>query len=78
MAALQPRFNTFGLFFWGGYALAEVVQCKPETIDDLKAVVEEVAANIEPELVCHAFGNLKKRAELCLEAGGGHFEFAMD
>ena len=75
--AYSPDMTPLDYFFWG-YSLAEVVRRQPESIDELKAIVEEVAANVEPDIIRRAVANLWKRAELCLEAGGSHFEFAMD
>ena len=73
----SPDLNPLDYFFWG-YALAEVVRRKPDDLDELKGIVEEVVSNVAPEVVRAAVANLKRRAELCLESGGGHFEFAMD
>jgi hypothetical protein len=73
----SPDLTPLDYFFWS-YALAKVVCRQPEDINKLKSIVEEVTKNIVPEIVHSAVANLMKRVALCLESGGGHFEFAMD
>ena len=75
--AYSPDLSPLDYFFWG-YALTEVTRHQPDTIKALKAIVEEVATDVDPDLIRRAVGNLNKRAKLCLEAGGSHFECAMD
>ena len=64
-------------YFLGGYAMAEVWRQKPETMEQLKQVIEEMAASMSRGLIRNSVANLRKRVDKCLEVGGGHFEFLL-
>ena len=74
--AHSPDLNPLDYTFWG-QAMAEVFKAKPETISDLKIVVENYFNSLTPEFVKKCVANIRKRAELCIMAEGGHFEHLM-
>ena len=47
---------------------------KPKSIEELTFVVEEFFANLDEEKIRKTVANKLKRAQLCIEAKGGHFE----
>ena len=47
---------------------------KPTTIDELKAVVEDVVRTVPVEMIRQAATNIRKRCRACIQADGGHFE----
>ena len=59
-------------YFWG-FADADVWRQKPT-----KAVVKEVAASLNGDVLCSVMTNFWKRAENCLTMEGCHFEYALD
>ena len=69
----SPDLNPLDFFVWG-YVMQQVRRIKPETIDELKAVVEDVVSSIPEEMIRKSVANLRKRCEACLAADGGHFE----
>ena len=44
----------------------------------MKAVVKEVAASLNVDVLRSVRSNFRKRAETCLTMEGGHFEYALD
>ena len=54
----------------------EIRRLKPRTLEELKTVVTEFCANLESEEVLAATAN-SRRAQVCLEMGGRHFEHRM-
>ena len=73
----SPDLSPLDYYFWG-YANAEVFRRKPTTIEQLKAIVEEVAANLSGEVLRAVMSNFRKRCEICLQMEGGHFEYALE
>ena len=49
-------------------------QAKPQTISELKVVVGNFFSNLSQDFVKKCVFNIKKRAELCVQQNGGHFE----
>ena len=60
-------------WFWG-QAQQEVYKAKPKSIEELKNVVERFAKGQKMETILRAANNFVKRAKLCVEQEGGHFE----
>ena len=58
--------------------MAEVWRQKPATIEELKTVVEDMAANLSGEIISSVMDNFCKRCKACLEADGGAFEYFLD
>ena len=54
----------------------EIRRLKPRTLEEPKTVVTEFCANLESEEVLAATANSRK-AQVCLEMGGRHFEHRM-
>ena len=54
--------------------MAHVIRCDPSTIAELKTVVEAFAVNMSEEEVWKIVCTTKKRAELCRDNFGEHFE----
>ena len=50
---------------------------KPKTIMELKSVVENFVAEISKEVLWSVADNFIKRAKMCHENDGGHFEYLM-
>jgi hypothetical protein len=46
----------------------------PHTIDQLKMAITEYVRNVDRAVLNTVFGNRVRRANKCLETGGGHFE----
>ena len=72
-SANSPDFNPLDFCFWG-LAMAEVWKQKPKTIPALKKVVEDFFNNLGPDFVKKCVLNIRKRAQLCVQEQGGHFE----
>ena len=58
--------------------MAHVVRCQPKTIDELKAIVNDFAVNLGEEKIRSMARHTRKRAELCCQVRGGHFEHLME
>ena len=69
----SPDLSPLDFSFWA-QAMQEVYRCRPTTLPALKSVVEDFAANIDPETVRKMARNVQKRASLCRDQSGGHFE----
>ena len=67
------RIWTLGSFFWG-YIQDQVCRIKPESIPELRRVVEDVAATIPLEILSVTAQKVLKRTQACLEASGSHLE----
>ena len=71
--ANSPDLNPLDFTFWG-QAMAKVWKEKPKTIQELKNVVENFFSSLDSDFIKKCVLNIKKRAELCLQEDGGHFE----
>ena len=69
----SPDLSPLDFSFWG-QALAHVERIMPSTIQDLKNIVEDFAANLEPDKIRKMVRHTRKRAAACVAAQGGHFE----
>ena len=69
----SPDLNPLDYSFWS-QAQREVWKNKPDTIEDLKLIVEEFFESLDQEKVRKTVSNILKRAQLCVEEKGGHFE----
>ena len=58
-------------------AKAEVHRRGPETLEELRDVVEEVVDAISTKEIRRAVKNIHKRANLCVNKKGGHFQGKM-
>ena len=46
----------------------------PATLDELEANLRREVANLDPNMLTRALGNMQTRARLCLANNGGYFE----
>ena len=60
-------------WFWS-VCLAELRRSCPSPMEELVETVTEYSESIEEEEIKKAVSNILKRAEMCIEAGGGAFE----
>ena len=72
----SPDLSPLDFSLWG-QAMAHVVRCQPKTIDELKAIVNDFAVNMGEEKIRSMARHTRKRAELCCQVRGGHFEHLM-
>ena len=70
----SPDLNPLDFFVWG-YLEAQVKRIKLATMEELRAVVEDVASTVPEEMIRDAAKNVIKRCKACIEASGGHFEY---
>ena len=57
--------------------MQKVWEAKPQSIPELKIVVENFFKNLEPDFVKKCVLNIKKRAAHCVKQKGSHFEHLM-
>ena len=69
----SPDLNPLDFSFWS-QAMAHVVRCEPSTLQELKEVVEDFAINFDPEKAKSMARHTRRRAQLCVQQAGGHFE----
>jgi hypothetical protein len=66
-----PDLNGLGYVFWSFVESEGHIQ-HPETLNDIKQLMEDVAPSLIPEMIHNADVNIRKRAELCVKEKGGH------
>ena len=71
--ARSPDLNPLDFWFWG-YAQSKVHKEKPENIEEVQSIVENVARSCQQQMVIRASMNIVKRAQKCAEKQGCHFE----
>lgn len=71
--ASSPDLSCLDFSFWS-QTLDEVVEKEPQTLEELKRVVEEFAANIAEDVLRRMARHTRRRAELCVRERGGYFE----
>ena len=69
----SPDLDPLDYSVWGNAEKA-VFQAKPETVEELKKVVEDYLESVSKEELLRITANFNKRAALCLKVNGGHFE----
>ena len=69
----SPDLNPLDFSFWS-QAMSHVVRCQPTTLQELKEVVEDFASNFDPVMARSMARHTRKRAQLCVDQAGGHFE----
>lgn len=69
----SPDLSCLDFCFWT-LAVEEVLRHKPQTLEQLKGIVEDFAKNIDADLLRRTARHTRRRAELCCAEGGGHFE----
>lgn len=71
--AHSPDLNPLDFHFWG-VAQQQVYKEYPETIENLIDCVKSFAARYDSSVIERVAANVVKRAKLCLDANGGHFQ----
>lgn len=69
----SPDLTCLGFSFWP-QAQDEVVRRKPQTLDQLKNVVEDFAQNISEDQLRRMARHTRRQAELSCAEKGGYFE----
>lgn len=72
----SPDLTPIDFWFWPRVE-AVVRRQNPETLEDLMAAVEAVAHDLDPDEIRRSCRSVKRRAQACWEADGGHFDFAL-
>jgi hypothetical protein len=70
--ARSPDLNPVDFFLWG--YVKNVYNRPIRNEEDLRNRLQKAFATITPEMVRASKLNLLRRAQLCLEMNGGHFE----
>ena len=73
LASWLPGLNPLDFHFWG-VAQQQVYQEYPEAIQSLIDCVKSFAAWYDSSVIERIAANVVKRAKLCLDANGGHFQ----
>ena len=64
-------------FFWWGYMKQQIWErpqnLQPQTIDQLKASITNVAANLDPQVIRNAFTGMVNRVNKCYGQNGNTF-----
>ena len=71
--AHSPDLNPLDFHFWAA-AQEMVYKEKPQSIELLVQCVKQFASSYDPATLRRVSQNVLKRARLCLQAGGGHFQ----
>jgi hypothetical protein len=74
--AKSPCLSPLDYWFWS-VCLQELRRNPPNTLEELMETVNEYSDSLEKEEIMKAVGNILKRAECCIEAEGGAFEYKM-
>ena len=69
----SPELSPLDFSFWS-QAMAHIIRCEPCSLSELKTIVEDFADNMSEEDIRKMVRHTKKRAELCRDHFGGHFE----
>lgn len=71
--AHSPDLNPLDFHFWAA-AQKQVYSQKPESIEELVECVEQFCSSYNQETIRRVALNVVKRARMCLDANGGHFQ----
>jgi len=74
--AHSPDLNPMDFYFWSA-AQKEVFAEKTGSINSLVQCIEGFAEDCSEETIKNVCKNVLKRARLCIQAGGGHFQQLM-
>jgi len=75
MAPKLSRFECSGLSHLGHHAgKVHKLQSKPETIDELKVVLQTIWEELPQDHINKAVASFTKRLTACAAANGGHFK----
>ena len=71
--ANSPDLTGCDYWLWG-HILQEIRRVKPESLEELKDIVDTFVDSLDPEEVRKATADIYPRTRLCIDNGGGHFE----
>ena len=71
--AHSPDFNSLGFYYWT-LAQKEVYSAKPTTVNELINVVRRFSKEHRENVLRSVALNVFKRANLCVQQNGGHFQ----
>lgn len=71
--ARSPDLSILDFFVWG-HVKQKVYITAPENLENLRNRITEVCRQITPYMLQKARRNLLRRARLCVQNNGGHFE----
>lgn len=71
--ARSPDLNVLDYFIWG-HVKTLVEHCRDRTEDEVREAIVEAFNSITPDMVHRATQQIVRRAELCLQERGRHFE----
>ena len=75
VGAPQVSYAVLIIFKWFYPCLRSKVYTPwPRNLDELEANIRREVNQLDPAMMTRALGDMKKRAQLCLAANGGHFE----
>ena len=72
--ACSPDINPLDYSFWG-MCEQEIIKKKPKTLKEMREVVDNFSTPLDADFVRR---NVLKRAKLCIQEQGGHFEHLMN
>ena len=71
--ARSPDLNPLDFFLWGNMK-SQVYKPWPNSLTDLESNIRRVVANLQPRMINRSIMDIKVKTQMCLNAGGGHFE----
>ena len=71
--ARSPDLNPLDFFLWG-YLKSKVYSPLPNNLDELETNIRREVGNLQPNVIRNAILDIKKRAQMCINARGGHFK----
>ena len=74
--ASSPDVTPLDFFLWG-HLKSQVYQSSPRSLEGLKNAVKSAVRRLSPSLYRAAAEATLRRAKLCLERNGGHFEHVL-
>jgi hypothetical protein len=69
----SPDLTTCDFFLWG-HLKSTVYESNPHTIQKLKDNINHAVAAIDITILHRVYLNMIRRAQLCIDAGGNHFQ----
>ena len=74
--ACSPDLNPLDYFLWG-FLKSKVYSPWPRNLDELEANIRREVGNLQPDVIRNAILDIKRRAQMCINAKGGHFRCKM-
>jgi hypothetical protein len=69
--ARSPDLSVLDFFLWG-FLKSRVYMNRPPTLEALKENIQQEVMNLSPEVLREVMENAIKRAQMCINSGGGH------